>query len=53
VHHLSLFGGKTPGDAIRRILRSVALNCVWSHYSMKGRKGKLSFQDLNICSVII
>lgn len=53
VHYLSLLGSKTPGDAVRRVLRTIATNNVWAQYSMKGRKGKKRFEDLEICSVII
>ncbi|XP_051957456.1 uncharacterized protein LOC127625999 [Xyrauchen texanus] len=55
IHHLSLLGSKTPGDAVRRVLRTVAPNNVWAQYSMKGRKGKgkKSLEDLEICTVII
>nr|XP_055036501.1 uncharacterized protein LOC129423983 isoform X2 [Misgurnus anguillicaudatus] len=53
VHYLSLLGGKTPGDAIRRVLRTIGTNSLWSKYSMRGRKGEKKFGELNICSVII
>ncbi|XP_042599857.1 uncharacterized protein LOC122140409 [Cyprinus carpio] len=43
IQFLSLMGGSNIGDAVRRILRKIATNEAWSNYSLKGRKGKLTF----------
>ncbi|CAM4548770.1 unnamed protein product [Leuciscus chuanchicus] len=48
VDYLSLLGGKSPGDSVRRIMRKIGTN-----YSLKGRKGKRHFQDLAIYPIII
>nr|XP_055050306.1 uncharacterized protein LOC129436067 [Misgurnus anguillicaudatus] len=42
VHYLSLLGGKTPGDAIRRVLRTIGTNSLWSKYSMSSCSDPLS-----------
>ena len=51
--YLSSFGGHSLGDAVRRTLSKLGTNSVWSFYSLKGKKGKLSFSNLPICQVII
>lgn len=35
------------------MLRKVATNEVLGAYSLRGKKSKLAFQDLRICSIII
>lgn len=50
---LSLMGGNTPGESVRRLLRKLGTNALWAQYSLKGRKGKKNFQELEICNVII
>ncbi|KAK5848787.1 hypothetical protein PBY51_008480 [Eleginops maclovinus] len=41
ISHLNLVGGSNPGECVRRVLRSVASNFVWSSYNVRGKKGKL------------
>lgn len=53
MNYLRSLGGANPGAAIRKMLRKVASKEVLSAYSLKGRKNKLAFQGLNICSIII
>ncbi|XP_067309280.1 uncharacterized protein [Pseudorasbora parva] len=53
VDYLSLLGGKTPGDSVRRMMREIGTNGLWANYSLKGRKGKRNFQDLAIYPIII
>ncbi|XP_078147750.1 uncharacterized protein LOC144543528 [Centroberyx gerrardi] len=53
IDYLSLLGGKTPGDSVRRIMRKLGTNALWANYSLKGRKGKKKFQDLGVYEVII
>ncbi|XP_016315157.1 uncharacterized protein LOC107667931 [Sinocyclocheilus anshuiensis] len=50
---LSLMGGNTPEESVRRLLRKHGTNALWAQYSLKGRKGKKNFQELEICNVII
>ncbi|XP_064107049.1 uncharacterized protein LOC135216035 [Macrobrachium nipponense] len=51
--YLSSLGGHSLGDTVRRIIKKLGSNSVWSSYSLKGRKGKLAFTDLPICKVVI
>ncbi|KAK7172356.1 hypothetical protein R3I93_004623 [Phoxinus phoxinus] len=53
INCLSLMGGNTPGESIRRTLRKLGTNSLWAQYSFKGRRGKRNFQELEICNVII
>jgi len=41
------------GDGIRRMLKKIGDNSLWTHYSYIRRKGKLKFQQLLINDVII
>ncbi|XP_067089380.1 uncharacterized protein [Osmerus mordax] len=41
IHHLSLVSGSSPGECVRRVMRALATNAVWSSYSLRGKKGKL------------
>ncbi|KAI2647367.1 Flavonol 4'-sulfotransferase [Labeo rohita] len=50
---LSLVGGSSIGDAVRRILRKVATNEAWSNYSLKGRKGKLPFMGTSLHHIVL
>ncbi|XP_051956476.1 uncharacterized protein LOC127625307 isoform X2 [Xyrauchen texanus] len=52
IHHLSLIGGANPGDCVRRLMRAVATNIVWSHFSLKGKREKLPLIDTTLCKVI-
>ncbi|XP_067284759.1 uncharacterized protein [Pseudorasbora parva] len=53
VNYLRSIGGNNPGAAVRKMLRKVATNEVLSAYSLRGKKAKLPFQDLRICSLVI
>ncbi|XP_071855325.1 uncharacterized protein [Apostichopus japonicus] len=53
VNFLSALGGYRVGDTVRIIMKNVGTNALWSRYSMKGRRGKLPFQSLQLFRVII
>ncbi|KAL1279587.1 hypothetical protein QQF64_026260 [Cirrhinus molitorella] len=53
IQYLSLLGGSSIGDAVRRILRKVATNEAWSNYSLKGRKGKLPFMGTSLHYIVL
>ncbi|XP_073723594.1 uncharacterized protein [Misgurnus anguillicaudatus] len=53
INYIRSLGGANPGSAVRKILRKLASTEVLSAYSMKGRKGKLAFQRLRMCPLII
>ncbi|CAL8239732.1 unnamed protein product [Gadus morhua 'NCC'] len=52
ISHLSLVGGSNPGECVRRVLRSVASNFVWSSYSLRGKKGKMPLLGTAVGSTI-
>ncbi|XP_052093559.1 uncharacterized protein LOC127729725 isoform X2 [Mytilus californianus] len=49
VKQLSALGGFSSGDTIRRMLRTLGTNGLWSKYSLKGKKGKIAVQPLPVC----
>ncbi|KAL1276988.1 hypothetical protein QQF64_023661 [Cirrhinus molitorella] len=51
-HHLSLIGGANPGECVRRVMRAVATNSVWSHYSLHGKRKKLALIKTSTCKVM-
>ncbi|XP_048019546.1 uncharacterized protein LOC125250810 isoform X2 [Megalobrama amblycephala] len=51
-HHLSLIGGANPGECVRRVMRAVATNNVWCHYSLHGKRKKLALIKTTTCKVI-
>ncbi|XP_014680217.1 PREDICTED: uncharacterized protein LOC106820189 [Priapulus caudatus] len=53
VNYLTSLCGHSCGDSVRRILRKLGSNNLWSHYSLKGRKGKLPLNILLLCKVMI
>ena len=53
VNCLASLCGHSVGDTVRRMMSKLGTNNLWSCYSFKGKKGKDSFKDLNLCSVII
>ncbi|XP_071810900.1 uncharacterized protein [Apostichopus japonicus] len=53
VNFLSALGGYRVGDTVRIIMKNLGTNALWSRYSMKGRRGKLPFQSLQLFRVII
>lgn len=50
---LSALGGYSSGDTIRRMLKTLGTNALWSKYSLKGKKGKIAVQPLPVCGVMI
>lgn len=52
VSHLSLKSGTNPGQCVRRVMRAMASNLVWSAYSLRGRKGKLALLGTVLCMTI-
>ena len=50
---LSLLGGHTVAQVVRRILASLGGNALWSCYSLKGQKGKRALRELPIMDAII
>jgi hypothetical protein len=40
-------------STVRKMLRKLGTNNLWSQFSMEGRKGKLPFQDLPVCRVVV
>ncbi|CAL8391805.1 unnamed protein product [Arctogadus glacialis] len=52
ISHLSLVGGSNPGECVRRVLRSVASNFVWSSYILRGKKGKMPLLGTAVGSTI-
>ncbi|KAA0715975.1 hypothetical protein E1301_Tti016129 [Triplophysa tibetana] len=53
LNYLRSLGGADEGAAVRKMMCKVASTEVLSAYSLKGRKGKLAFQSLRICNIII
>ncbi|XP_056595806.1 uncharacterized protein LOC130414116 isoform X1 [Triplophysa dalaica] len=53
IQFLSMVGGSSIGDVVRRILRKIASNEVWSNYSLKGRKGKLPFMGTSLHHIVL
>uniref|UniRef100_UPI00358F0851 uncharacterized protein isoform X4 n=1 Tax=Myxine glutinosa TaxID=7769 RepID=UPI00358F0851 len=51
--YLASFGGASLGASVRRMMRKIGKNELWSKYSLKGRKGKNKFEDLPICRLVI
>ncbi|KAA0712544.1 hypothetical protein E1301_Tti019060 [Triplophysa tibetana] len=52
MNYLRSLGGLNPGAAVRKMLRKIALNEVLGAYSLKGKKNKQAFQDLQICNLV-
>ncbi|XP_069195892.1 uncharacterized protein [Procambarus clarkii] len=50
---LSMLGGQNMKDYVRRIMQRLGTYPLWSQYSLKGRKRKRVFQDLELFHVII
>jgi len=53
VNLLSITGGRKLTDTVRKIMRKLATNKVWSMMSFKGRKGKRPFAELRTCRIIM
>ena len=49
---LSMLGGAKLGDSVRKMLRVLGINNLWSGYSLKGKKTKKAFNSLPICGII-
>ncbi|KAJ8290145.1 hypothetical protein GJAV_G00009230 [Gymnothorax javanicus] len=52
VSHLSLISGTNPGECVRRVMRAIATNLVWSSYSLRGKKGKMALLGTLVCMTI-
>lgn len=50
---LATLGGNSLADTVRRIIRKLGTNSLWSHYSLKGRKGKIPLIGLPIVRLVI
>ncbi|XP_060755368.1 uncharacterized protein LOC132866568 [Neoarius graeffei] len=50
---LAALGGRDIPEGIRLMCRHIAENWLWEQYSMKGRKDKVSFQNLRLCRVLV
>ncbi|XP_078330102.1 uncharacterized protein LOC144624344 [Crassostrea virginica] len=46
-------GGHDSGDCLRRIMKRIGTNHLWSQYSLRGQKQKRSFQQHPICKIAI
>ncbi|XP_066532691.1 uncharacterized protein [Hoplias malabaricus] len=53
VRYLATLGGHSLGDSVRRTMRTIASSRIWASFSLKGRKGKISLQNLTIYRVIM
>ncbi|KAL1251755.1 hypothetical protein QQF64_019551 [Cirrhinus molitorella] len=53
VKYLSTIGGANYGETVRRIMRKITSSDVWSHFSLKGRKGKRRLEELSVYRVLI
>ncbi len=52
-NYLSSLGGSSDAGIVRKMMRTLGTNGLWSHYSLKGNKGKLKLEDTSIPRVII
>ena len=50
--YLTSMGGHNVADTVRRCVKRLGTNALWSSYSLKGKKGKLAVLDLAITSVL-
>lgn len=50
---LTSTGGSKLQETVRRMMRKIATNGVWSSYSLRGRKGKVSLGEMTLCHTII
>lgn len=50
---LTSLGGHSCGESVRRMMRKLGTNDLWSKYSLKGKKGKKKFEELILNRVII
>ncbi|CAC5387233.1 unnamed protein product [Mytilus coruscus] len=51
INLLSTLGGNKVGDPVRKMLRVLGTNGLWSNYSLKGKKKK-NFSELSLCRVV-
>ncbi|XP_073779029.1 uncharacterized protein [Danio rerio] len=51
--YLSALGGPNYGETVRRMMRKITSSDVWSHFSLKGRKGKRRLEDLSVYRVLL
>ncbi|VDI01909.1 Hypothetical predicted protein [Mytilus galloprovincialis] len=52
-HALSILGGNTVGDTVRKMMRRLGNNALWSLYSLKGKKEKEAFQTTALYRVVV
>ena len=52
VKYLSLVGGSSVGDSVRRMMRKIGTNNMWSKFNMEGRHSKKAFKNTQIMRVI-
>jgi len=50
---LSTAGGHKLKDTVRKMMRKLGSNKLWSKFSMTGRKGKQPFAEMPISRLII
>ncbi|CAC5399830.1 unnamed protein product [Mytilus coruscus] len=50
---LSILGSNTVGDTVRKMMRRLGNNSLWSLYSLKGKKEKEAFQTTAIYRVVV
>jgi hypothetical protein len=50
---LAAIGGKELSVAVRKIMKKLGGNALWSCFSLKGRKGKRALGELRLHRVII
>ncbi|KAJ8402612.1 hypothetical protein AAFF_G00366950 [Aldrovandia affinis] len=52
IHYLRSLGGGNLGAMVRLLLKKVGTNGLLSTYSLRGKKEKRAFGDLNVCQII-
>ncbi|XP_021351747.1 uncharacterized protein LOC110449299 [Mizuhopecten yessoensis] len=52
INHLSVVGGKTPKDMVRRVLKNTVKSSLASQYNWYGKKGKMPFGKLRLTTVL-
>jgi hypothetical protein len=53
VNVLAAIGGKELGVAVRKVMRRLGSNGLWSNFSVKGRKGKRALCELRLYHIIL
>ncbi|XP_061414062.1 uncharacterized protein LOC133346469 isoform X3 [Lethenteron reissneri] len=52
ISYLSSLGGCNVRDSVRRMMKRLGTNALWSNYSLRGRKGKTPLIDLPVFMVL-